>query len=265
MLGKLLKYEFRATGRTFLPFLGALLLVSGISRLFGEISARGQNESMTTEILYVVGIVISSLLIMAVLVVTFMLMIQRFRKNLLGDEGYLMLTLPVSHDSLIFGKLIVSVVWMIASALVVAAAVAIMAMVDFKEIWNGIKYIFELIIDVDIANGLTIALIIIAVILALMQTVLTFYMSLSLSMLANHRRGLATVGFYILYMIAAQIVSTIGIRILRTIDLGDLLRDMTATTASNLFLLGLIIVALVSSAIVYVITRFMLKRKLNLE
>ena len=34
MLGKLMKYEFKAMGRIFLPLFGALLVASAINRLF---------------------------------------------------------------------------------------------------------------------------------------------------------------------------------------------------------------------------------------
>ena len=34
MLGKLMKYEFKATGRIFLPMFGALIVVAAVNRLF---------------------------------------------------------------------------------------------------------------------------------------------------------------------------------------------------------------------------------------
>ena len=36
MLGRLIKYEFKATARTFLPLYGVLLLLAGLNRLFME-------------------------------------------------------------------------------------------------------------------------------------------------------------------------------------------------------------------------------------
>lgn len=44
-------------------------------------------------------------LCVAIVVLTAMIIIQRFNKNLIGDEGYLMFTLPVSHVQLLTSKL----------------------------------------------------------------------------------------------------------------------------------------------------------------
>lgn len=44
------------------------------------------------------------------LVVTAVILIQRFYKNLLGSEGYLMFTLPVTVSQHLFSKTIIAVV-----------------------------------------------------------------------------------------------------------------------------------------------------------
>jgi type IV secretory pathway VirB3-like protein len=92
MLGKLLKYEFKATSRIFLPMFGALLIVAAFSRLF---------MSLSFDVPSVIGVTVSVIMIIGIIVMTFLLTIQRFNKNLLGSEGYLMFTLPVSTDRLI--------------------------------------------------------------------------------------------------------------------------------------------------------------------
>ena len=40
MLRKLMKYEFMATGRVFLPLFAALLIISAINRLFQNLDLR---------------------------------------------------------------------------------------------------------------------------------------------------------------------------------------------------------------------------------
>ena len=58
-------------------------------------------------------------------VMTLVLMIQRFYKNYLTDEGYLMFTLPVSVHSMIFSKLIVAIVWIILTVLVMLLGIGV--------------------------------------------------------------------------------------------------------------------------------------------
>ena len=123
MLGKLIKYEFRATGRICLPLFGALLLAACISRLF---------ESLRFETPMVIGIIVSIFLIVAVFVIVLIVTLIRFYRNLLTNEGYLMFTLPVTVDSLIWSKLIVAFVWHILSLVVVFTAILIMSVTDLN-------------------------------------------------------------------------------------------------------------------------------------
>ena len=115
MLGKLIKYEFKATGRTFLPLYGAILLVALIQRFLGR-NNKGVFEELNTlgnfTNLALVGLFI------ALVVITLIVTIQRFQKNLLSDEGYLMFTLPVKIRSLIITKMLVAVTWVILSGIV---------------------------------------------------------------------------------------------------------------------------------------------------
>lgn len=57
-------------------------------------------------------VVLFFLSVMALAAVTVVVIVYRFYKNLLGSEGYLMHTLPVTVHQLIWSKLIAAVVWM---------------------------------------------------------------------------------------------------------------------------------------------------------
>ena len=87
MLRKLIKYELITCGRTFLPIYLAILLMSVITGF-----------SMNMEIFKISGVSMIILfgLFVSLVVLTIMIIIQRFKRNLLEDEGYLMFTLPVT-------------------------------------------------------------------------------------------------------------------------------------------------------------------------
>ena len=53
------------------------------------------------------------------------LMVNRFRTNLMGDEGYVTFTLPVSSHQIVWSKIIVSTVWFIATGIVEALALLV--------------------------------------------------------------------------------------------------------------------------------------------
>ena len=75
----------------------------------------------------------------AVFIVTFFVIIQRFYKNLLGDEGYLMNTLPVTTITNITSKISIATFWNIVSGLVALLSILIMAFnADAFSTFSGI-------------------------------------------------------------------------------------------------------------------------------
>ena len=109
MLGKLLKYELKATSRVFVPLYIAILVVSIVNGL-----------SLNLEIFNIQGLatIILMCLFISLFVITIVVTIQRFNKNLLKDEGYLMFTLPVSSKSLVLSKYLTSLIWTLISILI---------------------------------------------------------------------------------------------------------------------------------------------------
>lgn len=98
MLRKLLKYEIKAMSRKFFPLYGALLVISA----FVNFGLRNPKFDFLAKL----SILLLVALFIALIVFTLITMIQRFKNNLLSNEGYLMFTLPVSTERLILSKLI---------------------------------------------------------------------------------------------------------------------------------------------------------------
>lgn len=111
MLKKLLKYEFRATGRYLLPLLCLLLVMAAAAALCIRVLSSGDAGKAAT-VLAAIFVVLFFLSVMALAAVTLVLVVYRFYRNLLGSEGYLMHTLPVNVHQLIWSKLITAVFWM---------------------------------------------------------------------------------------------------------------------------------------------------------
>ncbi len=141
MLGKLLKFELKASARTLLPmYAGTLLLalVCGISqaiRMSNQIKIREAiTESMnsgtavtitttgtmsgTLDMFIVFSMILVFAFCVAVTVLTITTVVQRFNKGVTGDEGYLMFTLPITHTKLLASKLLGALVWIITSMIV---------------------------------------------------------------------------------------------------------------------------------------------------
>ena len=113
MLKKLLKYEFKATGRVYGGLYLAILAVAVLMGVSFQIPAPlGHTAPIAVLMLVYMGLGV------AIAVMTVLSIIQRFTRNLLGREGYLMHTLPVSNAQLILAKLIPSILWVLCSIVV---------------------------------------------------------------------------------------------------------------------------------------------------
>ena len=112
MLGKLMKHEFRATARRMLPLFLVVVLLSCFLRISTAVIDHSTRSLPTIlHMLNALLWVLFVLLLIGCVVFAVVVMVSRFYKNLLTDEGYLMFTLPVSIHKLLWSKLLVSSVW----------------------------------------------------------------------------------------------------------------------------------------------------------
>ena len=145
MLGKLIKHELRGSGRTMLPFILVSLFLSVMAG-FSMRAMEQQRDYGWFHFLFGLVIFLFVAGLMAVCIMSVVVVINRFRQNLLGDEGYLMFTLPVSVDQHIWAKLIVSFIWFAATALtgMLAVVLVLLCNVDLLEIdWTELGYVMS--------------------------------------------------------------------------------------------------------------------------
>lgn len=123
MFGKLLKHEYRAAGRILLPLYGALLLLTGIGLLAraaaGAIPRWQESVGSgvpAASVLFALSVFLSILGLAALLLTTVIFFAVRFYR-MLGDEGYLAFSLPVTPAQHIGAKLVAAVTWTLFSLL----------------------------------------------------------------------------------------------------------------------------------------------------
>lgn len=102
MLSKLLKYELRASGRILLPVYALLLASAGCCSLFYKLAADHPYRTGAASVLMGLLNVAFWIFVVSTGAITALLMIYRFYKNYMTDEGYLMFTLPVNRHQLIW-------------------------------------------------------------------------------------------------------------------------------------------------------------------
>ena len=274
MLRKLLKHEFRATGRVMLPLFGLLVLAS----VGANLSIRGMLDSDSTFLstLGTILIMLFTVAIVAVGIMAFILMINRFYKNLLQDEGYVMMTLPVSIHQQIWSKLIVSTVWFAATVLVIILACCITAF-DIRfmgELWREMKNIVHAVIQYNhmdvVANGAAFALeALILCILGSVSFCLRAYSAMAIGFSRPNHKGLFSVAAYIGTGVVLQILGGIVISLLNDSWFHRLLLgwepQISAVAAMHLGMWVIILLMAVYSAVFYFLTVYFLQKHLNLE
>lgn len=283
MLGKLLKYEIKATARWFLPLYAGILLFSIISRLFTFVKSNFyQNDSyFINELFDLMGsitIFLYVIVIIATFLLTFFLMIQRFYKNLLGDEGYLMFTIPVSPSKHIWTKLITSMVWFIASCIVTILSIFILisGLEFFNDLIQSIAtFLRELTHYHTIRTILLFAEILITLLVSLANYNLMFYASISLGHTHKSHKILYSFAYLLLLNTVSQIFTS-----LVTIIAGMLFQNQFSSfllkqieTLENSIPLELLdfiftsslIFTLITGVVYYLITNYALTKRLNLE
>ena len=259
MLGKLLKYEFKSTARTLLPLYIAVIGLSLVVGLFG------QAELFEMQIF---ALVILICLMMAMSIATLLVIINRFRKNLLGDEGYLMFTLPVKTKNLIISKLISSVIYIIISSVMVAVSFFIIMSFTgaLQEFVSSMNSMFEYMTSQLMDNRdiiMNFAYVGVEFILRYCMLVLLIYFSLSLGQInifSKHRIVAAVIAF-----IAGNTVISGVSRVV----LGLISTESSGVTSILLWTdpaaLSALILLMVFIVLLFMVTSFILKNHLNLE
>ncbi len=264
MLGKLLKYEWKATARIFVPFYLAIVVFALINRIF--ISLNVSDGWMA----FVAGLsgATYALAIAATLALTLFIIIQRFYKNLLGDEGYLMFTLPVKTWQNITAKLLIAAAWQLISALVVIGSVFLMVaqpgiMVEIRKAFADI--VIELA-KINLSLGAMTAWIVAAILVSLFTGILFLYASISIGQLFSRYKLVASFGAFLVLNTVSQIISSLLVGALY-LAMPQAFVDNAVPPAEFFtgLLAGTIVLNLLMGVAYYIVSERILTKRLNLE
>ena len=278
MLKKLIKYEWKATKRIFFPLYGAMLLAALVNGVFLRFDDVMKND-LTNGIK---GLMVFAYvaIIIATFVMTAVVMIQRYYKNVLGREGYLMNTLPVTGTELIWSKAIVATIWFVGSTFVVMISLPLIFFITSPETFQeffGVFFSTELWnrITSDISN---INFVFWALELLLFAIVSCFagcmkvYAAMSMGHLVHKSRMIASVGFFIAFDFAEKMLMLIVSYIIAFVcNLGigkwilEFLSKGNGIVGVHAAFLGTILCSLIITIIYFFLSKFILDKKLNLE
>lgn len=263
MAGRLIKYDFMAIGRKLGPIYIAVLAVSFLTGILG---LRVTNSGPLAVVSFILGVLV---IVMAVM--TLVVLIQRFRKTVYGDEGYLMMTLPASTGTQLWSKVISAVIWGVLTTLVMlgsAAVIILMIRVD-----GGIHY-REMLVQLNSMNlpwgkiSLTAVLFILNAIAGLVEFALMIYASISVGSQASDHKGLFSVLAFIAFAVIENVILYFAVTKSDGLD-STLTVNLTTFEQSleylDILLFASLVVAVITSAVYFAVTYLFMDRRLNLE
>lgn len=270
MLGKLFKHELRATSRYFLPTYAALLVVALANNVFTNGASSGGSMSWIQGILGLgYGLLMASIFLLTVVV-----SLTRFRRNMLGDEGYLTHTLPVSLHHHIIVKLLVTVLWVVLSSIVSLVSVAFIAL-DGSNIQSAISavsdgwlYIKQIFVQYEVSLTLFTIESLTGWVLSLIITVLIAYTALAVGQMASKRKTAVSWGVGVGLVVLLQIIFG---GVFEALSATQFFGQVTAVHAGQALqampLVGLFVLSFMAavSAVLYGVTYYVLSTRLNLE
>lgn len=213
MLGKLIKYDFKALNRYLIVIHGMLLITAVLGRLlfvrrFVEHPKGGLSDF--GAVVMMIGILVYVILFMAALFGTLLLIAIHYYKNLYSDEGYLTHTLPVSRGQLLISKMISGSVWMFVDVVLVISSIFILVLYkpiiqDFvthkDEVLTGMGF------PSTVGYGKIFLAIMIMFMISSVSNVLMLYVSITAGQLFSNHRILGAIVVYFCVNVMISIVS----------------------------------------------------------
>ncbi|NCB28520.1 MAG: hypothetical protein EOM63_01975 [Clostridia bacterium] len=269
MLKHLVKYEWKATSRILLPVFGGVLLLALINRLLwvGHGAQLSTVDGMAGLVQFL-AMTAYILFMCAAFIITFVLLLQRFYKSLLGDEGYLMFTLPVTPAQNIWAKTIIATIMTVLSG--VAGVLSVLIMASNAQFWAQCSQIFGEGFRMLFSNAHFPIFALEGVLLFIMSTlasILFLYLCIAIGHLAKRHRVAAALGAYFGLSLIGQWL--LGVTLFTSGDsgmfhwLGNL--NLQPIPAVHLILWLLIVFTTICTAVAFYFTRYILTRRLNLE
>lgn len=269
MVKKLFKYEAKYYLRLFIPF-GIAVLASA---LFMRILFAFNVDNIVYDIIYGSSQLLFGVSVSVCFGAVTVLSITRFYKNLYGSEGYLSFTLPVTAAQHIWAKLLAAFTFYAASAVVAFAGFCIATAGEvFVEFVKAAGY---LIAQIAKEGGFSTVMFIIELIILILTTsifeLLLFYTCISLGQTAKKGRVIMAFVYYFIYYTAIQVLGTIIAALIGVLGVTGQIEAITIYVAQNIDWImhvvpcAAIVINLGLVALMFVINRSIMMKKLNLE
>lgn len=264
MLSKLIKHEFKATYRIFLPIYIGLAIITGFASAILFVTSAYENTLL--NIAFGFGMVIVVLSYIFVVMSPYIFLSLRFYRTTATREAYLTFTVPADTKVILLAKFIVSLAWTLLTLLLWFLSLIIFmsaiqgegpAFSDFFSLYDSESMILQIL----------------TIIISIANSILTIFAAISLSQLVRDHRIIASFAFYAAIYTVQQIISVCAL-------LPFMFDSFTSEDAALSYSTGMTfggimssysgvyiisyIISLGISTACFFLSNYMLKKKLNL-
>lgn len=277
MLGKLIKYEFKATSRYFVPIFIAMILVFFINSLLVYANL---NYVEVNEVVVGIMIALTFGVIIALSIIGIYVSAKRFAQGVFGDEGYLTNTLPVKTHEIIISKTVVMFLFGLFSFIVMVVSIGMVCVAMYsslppegiKSFWDSLEQAYPFITS-DLI--LAIVFFMISLIIGMISSPLLIFLCVSIGHLkafVSHKYLVGILSYVIITVIVSIFSSTRFDQIFAGMNstaeyVNPTIENniQTMTTFFNKLSVESILQSVILIVVCYAATQFIVSRKLNLE
>lgn len=278
MLKKLLKKDFQATARSFLPLILGFVVTSILAKILFEVGImspilNGKSYvSDTNEFMVIFSIIFLALYIIYVIafyILTYVFIVSDFYKTMVSEQGYLTHTLPVKSSTLINSKLIVAIFWQIITGFLVLLSFLFFIIGHMPEIpWQELVHDFTSSLGMSFKDYMI--FMVVCLIIGLFSSPLMFYASIALGHLFGKHKIMGAILSYLGIYTVMQVICTtamiaLGYSFTATMQRAQTQVNMSYSSFFKSYMWFAVIFSTITCLAFYFITKYVMSNKLNLE
>lgn len=260
-----MKYEWKATWKLLLSANALTFVMTILAWCMVKILDRSGGDFAMMDFTAVMVLFTYAGSMFAVSVGTAIYLIHRFYTSTYGDQGYLLHTLPVDTHHIIVAKILVSTAWVMINILSIYLSVIFLFASSsevFDSMMRGMKDTIEFL-GAQKITIFTVIMTLIAFIFSVFAKVLKVGACISLGQLSSNHKLMLSFAWYVAIYVVERVVYGIYFALQITFY-----RGLSNTHYTSIFdnqWETSLIAGIISCVVYYLLTWYVMSRKLNLE
>ena len=276
MLGKMIKHEFKATGRLILPVLLIVIVMTPVLALLNKLASHIGRKSLAGGLLSGISMVSFVAMMIGACVAVFIYIMVRFYKTIATSEAYMTFCLPVNSHHVMLSKLIVATVWQVLTVAIAIGSLYIMFIINgIIEPGTVFSHMERMLTSSGIEYGSLFGFLFkigAMIFISMITSILSWYLAVCLGQIFQEKRVLMSIVMYVgIYMVMQIIYMCILLPFILShsseFTMGEakaINMQMNAEFPSGL-LLAVGIINIVLAVVFYVVGTQILKKKTNVR